>query len=100
MSYTTGRYAWAKTDTAKTPKGKVTAKTESQTLVAANENRVAIYITNNGEKPVWLSCGATAAAEEGIRLNEKGGSIVIPDYTGVIAVISKEGEQVVSFSEL
>ena len=42
---------------ATTPAGAVTAKSESQTLAAANQNRVALYVTNNGAKDVWLAFG-------------------------------------------
>lgn len=86
--------------TAKTAKGKVTAKTSSETLAAANEARVALYITNVGASSVFLALGATAVAEEGILLTKEGGGSVIDNYSGAVSVITKTGESVVSFSEV
>lgn len=100
MSYTTGRFAWVKSNEAKTPKGALKTKTESQTLAASNENRVSLYVVNNGTKPLWLAFGATAVADEGIRLNENGGAIIISDYTGIVTAISKEAEPVACFIEV
>lgn len=85
---------------AKTSKGKVTAKTSSETLVAANENRVALYITNIGASNVFLALGATAVAEEGIMLVKEGGSAEIVNYSGAVSVITKTGESIVGFSEV
>jgi hypothetical protein len=85
---------------AKTPKGKVTAKTSSETLAAANESRVALYVTNVGANNVFLALGATAVAEEGILLTKEGGGTVIDNYSGAVAVITKSGESVVSLSEV
>lgn len=85
---------------AKTPKSKVTAKTESQTLVADNEARVALYVTNNGTKNVWLALGATAVAEEGPLLVKETGAVVIDNYSGIITCITKEGESLLTFAEI
>lgn len=85
---------------AKTPKGKITAKTESQVLAEFNEPRVALFITNSGAKAVWLAFGPTAVAEEGPMLSKEGGSTVIDNYSGAVSIITKEGESVVSFSEV
>ena len=85
---------------AKTAASAVKAKTESQTLAAANLARVSLYITNNGAKTVWLALGPTAVAETGIMLSAEGGSTTINDYLGIVTVITKESESVVSFSEV
>lgn len=95
----TGAGRLSQTDTAKTPAGTITAKTESQTLAVANEARVALVVTNDGEKPVYLALGATAVKNKGIRLNEKGGAHVIDYYLGIVTVVTAEGESVVTFSE-
>lgn len=85
---------------AKQPKGKVTAKTESKTLIAANKRRLIAFVTNSGGKDVWLALGPTAVAEEGIKLVATTGAAVIEAYSGEIACVTKEGESVVSFAEV
>lgn len=82
------------------PCGAVKAKTESQTLVAANPGRVAVYITNDGEGTAYLALGVTAVKNEGIRLLKGDPPLRIADYTGVISVVTKEGEPVITFSEI
>lgn len=83
-----------------TPKSKITAKTESKTLVEANRVRIALYVTNVGANAVWLALGPTAVAEEGPMLAKEGGAAVIDNYLGIITAITKSGESVVSFSEV
>lgn len=85
---------------ANAPKGKKTAKAESQTLVAANGQRVELYVANPSAKEVWLALGATAAKEEGIYLKKEGGAVIITGYTGVVSVITTEGEGSISFAEV
>jgi hypothetical protein len=85
---------------AKTPKGKITAKTESQVLAEFNEPRVALFVCNNGAKDAWLALGSTAAAEEGIKLVASTGTAVIDNYSGVVSCATKEGESLLSFSEV
>jgi hypothetical protein len=86
--------------TAKDGKGAVKAKTESQTLVEANPGRVALYVTNDGEKTVYLALGEAATKNEGIRLNAEGGAVVIDNFTGKVTVVTAAGESVVTFSEI
>ena len=99
MANRTGASTFRNTDTATTPKGKKKLKTESQTILAANEARVEAYICNNGESAVYLALGPTAVANEGIRLNKEGGNVVIPGYTGIITGITASGEIEVCFAE-
>jgi hypothetical protein len=89
-------------ETAKQPASAVKAKTESQTLVAKNENRQAVFITNEGAKPVNLALGPTAVKEKGPWLSAEGGNITIDGavYSGIITVVTKEGESNVGFSEV
>ncbi|HZN10475.1 MAG TPA: hypothetical protein VFC61_02290 [Blastocatellia bacterium] len=90
------------TTIAKTPKGKVTANTGSKTLIADNRDRIRAFVSNNGANDVWLALGTTAVAEEGILLKKEGGGnqpFQLEGYTGIITVITKTGESVVSFSE-
>lgn len=90
---------------ARSPRGKVTAKATSQTLVKANGNRKCVYITNASAKDVWLAFGSEAKKEEGIYLKAEGGSAVITGsgnegYTGEISVVTTEGEGLVTFAEV
>lgn len=85
---------------AKNGKGAVKAKTASQTLAEANPGRVALYVTNDGEKDVYLALGATAVKNEGIRLAPEDPPLHIPDYSGAVSVVTAEGESVVTFAEV
>lgn len=87
-------------DTAADPSGSVKAKTESQTLLAANRNRVCAYIANDGEKTVYLGLGATAVKNEGIPLPKGSAPFKLEGYTGVVSVVTAEGESVTAFSEV
>lgn len=87
-------------DEATTAAGAVTAKTESQMLVAANPDRVAVYITNDGANTVYLALGATATKNKGLRLNAEGGSFTNDHYTGVISVVTATGESVCTIAEI
>jgi len=98
---TTRSNAFGMSDTAKTPKGKLKCKTESQKLVAANPGRVALVVSNIGTTDVWLVLGAEAAvAEEGPYLKKEGGSQIIDYYTGEIRAISKESEPTLTYAEI
>jgi hypothetical protein len=97
MSYVTN--ASASTE-AKSEAGAVTANTGSKTLAAANRDRIALYLTNTGANAVWLSFGKTAVAEKGIYLAKEGGSAVVDDYVGIVTVITKSGESLVTLSEV
>lgn len=90
----------AGSDTAKDPSGAVKAKTESQTLIAANRDRVCAYITNDGEKTVYLGLGATAVKNEGIALAKGSAPFKLEGYTGVVSVVTASEESVVAFSEV
>jgi hypothetical protein len=87
-------------ESAKTPKGKITAKAESQVLAKVYADRFALYVCNPSTKSVWLALGETAAKEEGIFLAKETGTTVIEGYTGVVSVVTTEGEGVVTFSEI
>ena len=80
--------------------GKLKAKATTLELVAANAHRVSITICNDGTKTLYVSKGATAVKEEGIRLNKEGGCIVIDDWLGAVSVITEEGEFNVCYSEV
>lgn len=80
--------------------GAKTAKAESQVLLEQNLERISAYIINDGANVVYLALGAAATKNKGIRLNAEGGGVVIDDYTGVVSIVTAEGESVVTFSEV
>jgi hypothetical protein len=86
--------------TARVSKGKLTAKTESKELGKANNDRIALLVTNGGAKDAWLALGEAAVAEEGIYLKKEGGAWENVVYTGPIFAITKEGETNLSYSEV
>lgn len=86
--------------TARLPKSKFTAKTESKELLKENIDRIEITISNEGSKDVWLSLGSTAVAKEGIYLKNSGGSYTTNAYLGSIFCITAEGESNLCFSEI
>lgn len=85
---------------AHTPKGKVTAKAESKTLLKAWEGRAALWVFNPSAKEVWLALGPTAAKEEGIWLKKESGAVYIEGYRGEVSCVTTEGEGTVTYSEL
>lgn len=60
----------------------VTVGTTSVQLAAANLNRTYLLIINDSDTAVYLKFGATAVANEGIRLNASGGSLEISEVNG------------------
>jgi hypothetical protein len=89
-----------RSDTAKNPKGKGTVTTASSTLIPANPDRLAAYVTNNAEVTCWLALGATAVAKEGIRLGKEQLPLRIAGYSGVITAITETGETTVAWAEI
>lgn len=86
--------------TARVPKGKFTAKTESKELLKDNADRVELVISNVGAKDVWLCLGAVAVAKEGIYLKNGGGSLTTNAYSGPIFCITAEGESELNYAEI
>jgi len=85
---------------ARTPKGKFAAKTESKELAKANGDRLALFITNEGAKDVWLSLGSAAVAKEGIYLKEKGTPFELTGYSGAVFAITASEESNVCIAEI
>ena len=96
----TSRYKLASSNTAATAAGSVTASTESKVVAAANESRVSLYVTNDGDNPVYLAMGQTAKGSAGVRLNAGGGAVLIQDYTGDVSAVTSEGESTIAFAEI
>lgn len=88
-------------DTAKTPASAATIGTSSGTVVAANDSRVEVTITNDHATNIaYLALGPTAVANTGIRLNAAGGSYTTRAYTGIITAIASGATTVLTFSEV
>lgn len=86
---------------ARVPKGKITAKTESKELAKANGDRLELLITNEGTKNIWLALGGEkAVAKEGPFLKAETGAYNISNYSGVVHVITAEGESNVCYAEV
>jgi len=86
---------------AKTPKGKITAKTESKELAKENLDRIELVITNEGSKNIWLAFGGKeAVAKEGPFMKAETGSFNIGSFTGPVHVITAEGESNVTYGEI
>lgn len=86
--------------TARVAKGKLEAETASKELGKANNDRIAILITNGGANDAWLSLGEAAVAEEGIYLKKEGGAWENVVYTGPIFAITKTGKTNLSYAEV
>ena len=76
----------------------------SSEMLASNGVRRAALIVNDGTATVWIKIGATALANEGIRLNANGGSYYIalgaPNYdTEAVNCISAGATIVILLSE-
>jgi len=77
----------------------VTVGAVSTAVVAARSNRISIVISNNSDETIYLTKGATAVINKGIRLNSAGGSIVIDDWPGAISAICASGNKTLCYSE-
>jgi hypothetical protein len=87
--------------TAKGGTGAVTVGAASAQIVAANDARVEVTICNDhATQVVYLALGATAVANQGIRLNAAGGSYTTSSFTGAINGIATGAGTVVTFAEV
>ncbi len=50
----------------------------------ANGERISALFVNDSTQTTWIKIGASAVANQGIRLNANGGSYFISDPTGVL----------------
>lgn len=75
----------------------------SANILGANPRRKYAIIVNDSDTTIYISLGATAASNSGIRLNASGGSYEITTlnpYTGVISGIAGVAGKVVTFVEI
>ena len=68
----------------------------STAALAANANRLYALLVNDSDTPIYIKLGATAVANQGIRLNANGGSYELSEkegnlYTGAINAICASG---------
>lgn len=75
-------------------------KEEATTVVAANESRVSVTLTNDSENTIYVWKGAGAEIGKGIRLNANGGGTYINDYTGIVTAAAKTAKSNLCVSEV
>src|SRR4051812_10363464 len=76
-----------RTDVAKNPGSAVALTGSTQVAVAANKDRVNLWLSNlSGANVMWLSLGGTAVASSGLRLAANA-VINIDGYSGAVSVI-------------
>jgi hypothetical protein len=96
-----GGVNFASSDEATASKGKFTAKSTSQTLIAANDARIGLIVQNPSSKEVWLALGSTATKEEGIWLKKETATpVVITGYTGPVSCITTAEEGSIVYAEI
>jgi len=73
----------------------VTVADSSTQVLAANSNRKLLILVNDSDEAIYVSLGATATLNNGIRLNSNGGSVALDDpiYKGVVNAISVSGSK-------
>lgn len=73
----------------------VSIGTSSTQVLAANSSRKLLILVNDSEEPIYVSLGATATLNNGIRLNASGGALALdnPIYKGVVNAISANGSK-------
>jgi len=72
----------------------------TSTTVSSAKARKSIILTNDSDTVIYVAKGATAVANEGIRLNASGGAIVIEDWDGIISAISTVTGKNLCYSEV
>ena len=67
----------------------------STQVLAANINRKLLILVNDSDEAIYVSLGATAILNNGIRLNSNGGSVALDDpiYKGAVNAISVSGSK-------
>lgn len=73
----------------------VSIGTSSTQVLAANSSRKLLILVNDSDEPIYVSLGATATLNNGIRLNASGGALALdnPIYKGVVNAISANGSK-------
>ena len=73
----------------------VSIGTSSTQVLAANSGRKLLILVNDSDEPIYVSLGATATLNNGIRLNASGGALALdnPIFKGVVNAISANGSK-------
>lgn len=71
----------------------VTVGDTSTAVVASNGERIKVILINDSNETIYLAYGADAVANQGVRLNASGGSIVEGEFTGAINAICSSGSK-------
>ena len=73
----------------------VSIGTSSTQVLSANSSRKLLILVNDSDEPIYVSLGATATLNNGIRLNASGGALALdnPIFKGVVNAISANGSK-------
>jgi hypothetical protein len=73
----------------------VTVGTSSTQVLAANSNRKLLILVNDSDETMYVSLGATATLNNGIRLNSNGGALALDDpiFKGIVNAICISGSK-------
>lgn len=73
----------------------VSIGTSSTQVLAANSSRKLLILVNDSDEAIYVSLGATATLNNGIRLNASGGALALdnPIFKGVVNAISANGSK-------
>lgn len=82
--------------------GATTVGSSTTQVLAANGGRIGASFVNDSDEVIYLAFGASAVANQGIRLNASGGAYTMPRdsiYTGSINAICASGSKVLTYVE-
>lgn len=86
--------------TAVTGAGSASVGTSSASAVAANENRIELFLANDhATQVIYLGLGVTAVLNKGIRL-DPGQGIVISSFAGAIYAIATGASTTLTIAEV
>ena len=73
----------------------VSVGSSSTQVLAANSSRKLLILVNDSDEAIYVSLGAAATLNNGIRLNANGGALALDDpiYKGVVNAISISGSK-------
>lgn len=80
--------------------GSVSVGATSTTVRLANAERNVLRLVNDSNSEIYINLSATAVLNAGIRLNRRGGSVTITEYTGAVTAISGVAGSVLTITEV
>ncbi|MCP3684461.1 MAG: hypothetical protein GY861_17490 [bacterium] len=79
--------------------GKIDVDATSTEVRGGNGNRKFLILVNDSDEVIYISLSATAAMNEGVRLNANGGTLIIgEEYNGPVSAICASGSKNLTFS--